>query len=155
MSRPRVVVSAVNSGVCLYVCLSVYPCVCGCLPGVCMTCGGIAGEGWLSLSRSSSTLLVGRPSFSHTLPHFSEPKQRNTCVRTVRLARIIFILSVVMLSFLGWNLLGADSPDFRDFWWTLQMVFQVREDETHQSPMGVYRAPCVYCCSVVVFFFRL
>ena len=33
---------------------------------------------------------------------------------------IIFVLSVVMLSFLGWNLLGADSPDFRDFFWTLQ-----------------------------------
>ena len=40
--------------------------------------------------------------------------------------RIIFIISIIMLSFLGWNLLGADSPEYRDFFWTLQMVFQVR-----------------------------
>jgi hypothetical protein len=57
---------------------------------------------------------------------------------------IIFVLSVVMLSFLGWNLLGADSPDFRDFFWTLQMVFQMSIGDNPEYETEIWRRDPIF-----------
>ena len=35
---------------------------------------------------------------------------------------ILFFASVVMMAFMGWNMLGADSPEFRDMPWSVSTI---------------------------------
>ena len=52
---------------------------------------------------------------------------------------ILFFFSVAMLAFMGWNLLGADSPVFRTYEWSFQSIMMMAIGELPDWEEDIYR----------------